>query len=259
MKVTQSGVPTVSSGTLKAPANSIEFNSMHNGQYRAVVPLILPGYGTDKRMIVAVPVVFESETQENKKAKTRMMLKCTMPYKAIRKDAALLTTPEYYDSTRSGGEISCHVVVSVAKSVKDDLQGQNGAQCQLNAASQIGAVVKMTLASLGGWATAPTTVVADTVNSGVETAKPADIQSTGVEIYSSAAVLIQSLNEASPSIKVTPIESYDNMMGLDLSDTVPNLGTLLNSPLARGLYGFAPLDEQGEIVIPKSFLYADEA
>lgn len=128
------------------------------------IPLQMTGAGTGKAI---VPIEFEvegspvtttnlaitGETSRNAKNRRRVMIKVTLDYKALSTDATKSTV---VDERRSGGELSCHLVLAGPKAFEDDLRGMNGANNRAAAESQLAIVLRTLVSALGTGYTQPT-------------------------------------------------------------------------------------------------------
>lgn len=228
----------------------LEFSRRPDGTMQALVPLKLPNSGAagDTRTFIAtVPITLTGETTQSAKNRTRVLLKAALPYTAISPDVADdSVVANQFNSSRSGGEVSAHIVVSVPAAMAQDLNGNNGSTCQRGASAHLTVVLNMLLALLRANGTARIAEL-DAKQEGNKFAynyaspelSSADPAVPGKFVSSGAwKVDPQAVKTLAPLVSAEPI---NGVVGLDASKAMnpPNL----NDPLMRGLMKFSPLDE----------------
>ena len=235
--------------------DAIEFSALHDGSFKALVPLRLPNSGAsgDSRVFTtAVPVVIASETNRNAKGRQRLMMKVTLPYQALNPDVENTSmVANLFDSSRSGGEITAHIVLSVAKAAAEDLRGVRGSTIQRCAGAQILAAIKTLVLLCGPEIVSSGFATIDTTGGLLDGVKPIpDVSSvSSVQVQSGEPVLADKASkEAGRPLPISPIEGF-GMNGLDLSG-LTDLGSLLKSPVVRGLNGLDPIEEGREFATP---------
>lgn len=228
----------------------LEFNRRSDGTMQALVPLQLPNSGAsgDTRTFIAtVPITLTGETTQSAKNRTRVLLKAALPYTAISPDVADdSVVANQFNSSRSGGEVSAHIVVSVPAAMAQDLNGNNGSTCQRGASAQLTVVLNLLLALLRANGAARIGALVEDVRNGksvftytnptlasLDFAAPGDFVSSGA--WKGDLSTVKAL---SPLVSAKPI---NGVVGLDASNAMnpPDL----NDPLMRGLMKFTPLDE----------------
>lgn len=266
----------------------IEFTQDKSGDYVAVVPIKLPNSGAaeDKRVFVGTNTIrIASETARGAKNRSRTLLKCSMPYLAVSPDVANTgVVASQFDPARSGGEISAHLVLTVAKAPLEDFKGVNGSTLQRAAAAQIDAVVEMLVHLLGdAYARGAHALVIRPATQGsgdsYEFRREAHLGSVNLAKGSASPVMAMGQNAygianndpSAPTEAATKaglglsksIPGYGAASGLDLSGKTgskPELpATLLSAPLTRALFGQAPITDSMEVRVDGPILAAAEA
>ena len=255
MKISQIKKVAMAGGSYSvSESSSVDFSSLHDGSFKALVPLTLPnaGSGDNRSFTTAVPVVIASETSRNAKGRQRLMMKVTLPYQALNPDVENTSVvANLFDSSRTGGEITAHIVISVAKPAAEDLRGVRGSTIQRCAGAQIMAVLKTLVLMCGP----------EAVSFG-----NAELNSTGVvgplfklpgladgstvtNLDNGSPVLTDTVSqESGQPLEIGPVQGF-GATGFNLSGLV-DLGSLLKSPIVRGLNGLDPIEEGREFQTP---------
>lgn len=249
-----SSMKTVSIGNTgvvdKIHYDSIDFQCMHDGSYKAIVPIKLPnkGVGDNRVFTTSVPVVISSETSRNAKGKQRMMLKVTLPYTALNPDAEdPQTTANLFDSRRSGGDITAHIVLSVPKAASDDIRSANGTIAQQCAAAQITAVMRLLGALLSGYVHSPYLIVwEDTGEVLTDTLEELKVGDAPVDDDQDGRP--RSSKGDSAPVTIEAITGY-NTPGVSMASG-RQLGSKIDDPIIRGLNGLEPISETANFVLP---------
>lgn len=289
MKVVQTNKAGVNGAGVidKLDLCEIEFTQEKSGEFTAVVPIKLPNSGAtgDERVFVGTNTIrVASETARGAKNRSRTLLKCSMPYLAVSPDVANTgIVASQFDPARSGGEISAHLVLTVAKTPLEDFKGVNGSTLQRSAAAQIDAVVEMLMHLVGdayargAHALIPRPATAESgdsydfrreahrgsVNLTMGALSP--LADMGLEHYGIAnndpSAPTRSATKAGLSLSKS-IPGYGAASGLDLSGNTgskPELpATLLSAPLTRALFGQSPITDNTEIRVDGPILLSPD-
>lgn len=245
MKITQFN--GVAGDERRITKTTIDLASKHDGTFTALVPVMLPGDGTH-RVTVALPFTAKCLGEVNNKKKVRIVKQANAPYQSVELGADGLPA---LNANRSGGEITCHVVISLPKAAADDLRGDRGYIPAANAAAQLAGVCKILSAMCTDFESV----------SGRGDMK--GFQDTGTPL--AHVLTIDELNanggffpnlpgpdvlrvcSSKPAIvDIKPISSYGNQVGLDLTEAT-TLAKDLASKVERTLAGLPPIAEDAEL------------
>lgn len=252
----------------KFTISEILFNETSQGVHAANIPIT---FGISNGVHTLLRTVIEGQANDNGRNRRRVLVRVSFPYQAYTVDPA--TSSVAVDPSRSGGEVSMHLVLAVPKALREDLvSGDTTRTAAANAALQI---AQMLLGAASGLSASGANVIASddgTTTAAVDANRlHLDISSLpvsdnagsamGVGTYSAGTLLVTGNGTGQNGRKVvcpTPVtqDSVFGLTGLQIDTRDPAAQSSLTysndacDPLVRGLHGLVPIEENTSIVAP---------
>lgn len=209
------------------------------GTGKAIVPIT---FKIDGSPTTTTNLTVTGESSRNAKNRRRVMIKVSLDYKALSTDATRTTV---VDERRSGGELSCHLVLAGPKAFEDDLRGVNGASSRAAAESQLAIALRTLVSALGSAYTQPTHVWGTLQGGGYTRSS---IPRESVPGSTSEAVFDPGFDEGAYSVTPGPVICPNGEYGTcgfscDVTSTNEHVKRPINDlgdPIVRGLSGLTP-------------------